>query len=512
VGIQEDRNKKILKNTIYMYFRMILFLIISLFTARLIYHALGVDNFGIYNLVGGIIVFFTFLNGALATATKRYITTEIGSGNTESTKHVFSICIQAHLLIAFIIFLLAETVGLGIVNYVLNIPSNRIFASNWVYQLSVLTAILGIFQSPFSSVILAYEKLSIYAFFSIFDVITKLIVVYLVLNLNGDKLIVYAILIFISGLINLIIYYGYSITKFEICRFKLKNDKKLFKEIFSFTSWSLLGQAAVVATNQGSTMLVNLFFSVSANAAMGISNSIVNAVNGFVSNFQVSFNPQITKSYARKDFEYLQTLIVRASKISSFLLLIFAVPIIIETSNILTLWLGKYPEYTVDFCRYSFADLYFEALSAPLWMLMYSDYRIKRYQIIISVIYSMNFGLSFIFLYYGFNPPVVMIIRAVVDIFLLFIRLKFATNLLTNLKYNKWMKSVLMNGILIFLIAFTLSSILYNILGSTDIIINLIVVSTFSVIWTCSLIYFLGFDKEEKVYVKKIIKRYIYNE
>ena len=264
-----EKNKKILINTLYMYIRMFIMLILSLFTARIVFNTLGVDNYGIYGLVAGIIVFFSFLNNGLSAATKKFVTGAIVD-ESESISHTFNTCIIAHFIISLIVLFLSETIGIWIVNNVLNIPHDRIYAANWVYQLSVIAAILGIIQSPFGALIIAYEKMNIYAYFTIIDVVFKLFIIYLIQYINGDKLIIYSILIFTVTLINIVIYFVYTYQQFPLCRIqRIRLDRKLLKEIFSFTSWSLFGQAAVVGTNQGTSVLVNVYNSVAVNAAMG---------------------------------------------------------------------------------------------------------------------------------------------------------------------------------------------------------------------------------------------------
>ncbi|MCF2738813.1 lipopolysaccharide biosynthesis protein, partial [Bacteroides caecigallinarum] len=443
----KSKNKQILKNTLFMYSRMIVMLIISLFTARIVYNTLGIENYGTYSVVGGIIVFFAFLNNGLSSATKRYVTGEIAIGTEESISHVFNTCIIAHCIVALIVLVLAEVIGVYVVNEVLNIPSYKLYAANYVYQLSVISAVLGIIQSPFGAVILAYEKMNIYAYFTITDVIFKLLVIYLVQTITGDKLIVYALLIFGVSIIDMMMYRIYTFITFPVCRLKkIRIDKPLLKEVFSFTTYSLAGQAAVVGTNQGVSVLVNLYHSVAVNAAMGVSSTITNTVQGFVGNFQAAFNPQIIKSYASKDYAYLETLMVKAAKISSFLIIIFLVPLIFEIGNVLTLWLGDdYPKYTEEFCLLVLFSNYIEALAAPLWMMLYAQSNIKKYQLIVSSIYSLNFFGSWIVLFLGALPYHVITIRIFIFLILLMIRLYYVGVLFQGFHKLQWVKKVVIN-------------------------------------------------------------------
>lgn len=507
-SISKERNKKIVKNTLYMYGRMLIMLLLSLFTARIVFNTLGVNNYGIYGLVGGIIAFLTFLNSGLNAATGRYITAEIARGTEKTISHVFYICILAHLLIGFVVFLLAETVGLWIVNNVLNIPDGRMYAANWVYQLSVVSALLGIIQSPFGAVIVAYEKMNIYAYFTILDVLFKLFIIYMVQIIPGDKLIVYALLVFCVGIINILIYRIYTYRKITVCRLNNRtNDKPLLKEIFSFMSWSIAGQAAVVGTNQGVSVLVNIYFNVAVNAAMGVSSAITSTVNGFVSNFQMAFNPQITKSYVNKENDYLQTLMIRASKLSGYLIIVFLIPLVFEAGNVLTIWLGNYPNYAVQFCICTLLAAYVEAISAPLWMMIYAQTNIKQYQVAISSVYSLNFIIGWIVLALGAVPYSVILVRIFVFMALAFIRLIYVKKFFVEFEMKEWTWQVVVKNLFIILLSATVTGFFAYILKLPK-FVHVVCVTMISLCITIPLIYKIGLEKNEKKYVlSKVMQR-----
>lgn len=504
------KTKRIFKNTLYMYLRMLIMLVLSLFTARIVFNTLGIDNYGIYNVVGGIIVLFTFINNGLNSATSRFITAEIANGTQERISHVFNTCILSHIFIACIIFLLAETIGLWIVNNLLNIPEDRMYAANWVFQLSVISAILSVIQSPFGATILAYEKINIYAYFTITDVIFKLLIIYLVQAIKGDKLIIYALLIFLTTIINTIMYRVYTYKKIPICRLKhIRYDKSLIKEILSFMSWSLAGQAAVVGTNQGTNVLINVYHNVSVNAAMGVSNTITNTVQGFVGNFQTAFNPQIVKSYISKEFDYLQALMIRSAKLSSYLIIIFLVPLIFEAKNVIVLWLGSnIPQYAVEFCLLTLIANYIEALAAPLWMMIYAQSNIKKYQIITSCIFSLNFFGSWLFLFLDFPPFFVIIIRIVVYLLLISERLYFTKVYFKDFNYIKWTKEVIIKSCLIIAASSSLTFITYN-LFNLPLFFHIAYTTCISLCFNLVLIYILGLNKQERNFINKKIKHII---
>lgn len=493
-------NKRIAKNTLYMYLRMIVVMIVSLFTTRIVFRALGVDDYGLYNVVGSIIVLFGFINSGLTTATRRYITAEIANGDTDSQQNVFNLSLCAHGLIAIIIFILAETVGLFLVNYTLNIPEDRIMAANVVYQLTVLTALWNVFQAPFQAAITAFERMNIYAYLSILDVALKLVIAYIVLIYSGDKLIVYSILIFASVFITTFATRLYCIKKFDICRFKRPHNRILLKEMFGYMGWSLMGQFVVVLTSQGVSMLVNVFFSVAANAAMGISNQITNVVNQFVTNFQVAFQPQITKQYVTKQYDSLNTLALRASRFSSYLVLIFMVPIAFQIENFLTIWLGDYPEFAVEFCLLTLLCIFIDSISAPLWMIAFADNNIKKYQTVMASIYAFNFIGAWISLKLGFPPYSVIIVRCLVYSSAVIARVILVKEKMNEFSISKWCYECIINTIKIVagpvIILYVLSRISIN-----NKYVELFTIAGVAFILMLCSIYFLGLKREERKYV-----------
>lgn len=504
-----SNNKRIAKNTLYMYIRMIVVMIVSLFTTRIVFNALGVDDYGLYNVVGAIIVLFGFINSGLTTATRRYITTEIAKGNEDSQQEVFNLSIIAHGIIGFIILFLAETLGLYFVNFTLNISPDRMLAANVVYQISVLTTIWNVFQAPFQAAITAYERMNIYAYLSIFDVVLKLIVAYIVFIYSGDKLIVYSILICFSVLLTTSVTRIYCKKAFPICRFRRPHNKSKLKEMFNYTGWSLLGQFVVVLTSQGVSMLVNIFFSVTANAAMGISNQITGVVSQFTSNFQIAFQPQITKQYVAKDYKSLNTLALRSSRFSSYLVLIFMIPLAFQVKNFLTIWLGEYPDYAVEFCLLTLLCIFLDALSAPLWMIAFADKNIRRYQIIMAIIYSFNFIGAWLVLKLGFPPYSVIIARCVVYAFALFVRLLLIKEKLSNFSLIEWSSDCLMNTLKIIALPVTILYLITINIQISNQYIELIYITGLAIILMISSIYLFGLKDEEKYLLRRSVSRKI---
>jgi O-antigen/teichoic acid export membrane protein len=498
----KTKDKRIVKNTLYMYIRMFVMMLISLFTARIIFNALGVNDYGTFNVVGSIIVFFAFLNNGLSSATKRFITAELESGTTESGRNVFSTCLVAHMIIAGIVFILAETIGVWAVNSLLNIPEGRMTAANVVYQFSVLSSLVGIMQSPYSSAIVAHEKMNIYAYISVFDATCKLLIAFLIQALPGDKLMNYGVLLFIESVIAMMIFRIYCHRHFRICRWKKPDNRPLLKSIFSFTSWSLLGQASIVGTNQGVTLLVNYFYNVAVNASMGISNTIVKIVSGFVVNFQTAFNPQIIKSYVSKDWKYLQSLIQRSSKITSFLILIFLIPLYFEIDRVLLMWLGSSPQFAVEFCRWTLLSLYLDGITGPLWMTVNAQTNIKGYQIATFLTYGSNLLISWLFLLIGGFPPyIVVIIRTVIFGVLMFVRLAYAKRFFKDLDVRQWLDSNLLRPAII---AAVTSVVLFLFVGHVTIdtrILHVIAVTAIALAIIVPGYFFFVFNKSERAFL-----------
>lgn len=503
---QSANNKRIAKNTLILYARMIIMMLISLYTSRIVLSTLGFDDYGVYQVVGGVIVLFSFLNNGLSAASNRFITAEIGKGDTESGQRVFNVCFQSHLLIAFIILVIAETIGLWVVNTILNIPETRAFAAHVVYQLSVVSAIIGVINSPFNTTLIAYERMNIFAYFAVFDAVMKLLIVYFVQVINGDKLILYAIFLLIVTLLKFALNYIYCIKKLSICHLKRVKDIQLLKSIFSFTSWSLLGQSCIVATNQGISIVINYFCGVIVNAAMGVSNQILTVVNQFVTNFQTAFRPQIVKSYVNKNYEYLQSLIMRSSRITSCLMLIFIVPIIVELPHLLNLWLGEYPEYSVEFARWTLVALFFDNITGPLWMTINAQTNIKKYQIWTSIFFSMNFFIGWLILSLGIFPPYsVMIVRVIVFIILIGVRLYFTKIFFEGFKVSEWLTEIMLKSMLVF----TISSVcMYALSNSLSLSMwqELICIVIASEIIVCCLCYIGLLTKTERDFIHKIIR------
>lgn len=423
-------NTQIFKNTVFLYLRMFVLMAVSLFTSRITLDVLGVEDYGIYDVVGGVVVLFSFLSSALNTATQRFLSVELGKNNQVQYNKVYNSCIIIYILLAVIVVILAESIGLWFVSCKMNFPENRTEAAIFVYQFSVLTFVLNIIRTPFNASIIANEKMSFFAYTSIVEASLKLgLVLLLYYSIGFDKLKLYALLITVVSLILLVWYALFCVKRIEGCRIQRNYDKTLTRSIFSFSGWSLLGSAAVIGTNQGVNILLNIFWGVTVNAGMGIANQVSQVVNQFTTNFQLAFAPQITKSFSRGNVNYLN-LIYRVSKLSFFLLYLISLPFLIYNDFFLGLWLKDVPDYAAQFSFWIIISMLLETLSAPLYLVVQAEGRIRNYQIIVSLLFFLNIILSYLFLSLGYQPIIVVIIRVIIAVLLLTFRIAYVSSII----------------------------------------------------------------------------------
>lgn len=398
-------NRRIAKNTLALYVRMGVTLLVSLFTSRVILQTLGVEDFGIYNVVGGVVVLFSFLNSAMSSATQRFLNFELGRKNFEQVARVFSMSMSVHFCIAGAVFILAETLGLWFLNSQLNIPAERMVAANWVYQFSVASTLLGIMLVPYNATIIAFERMTFFALASIMTTLLRLGIVFLLCLGNADKLILYAALIFAVGVVMQIVNIVYCRRAFQqTAIYRPFRDKKLFTELISFSSWSLLGSAGNVAMTQGTSIAINLFCGVAVNAAMGVASQVNAAVYQFVSNFQTAVSPQIVKNFSSGARSELMALIFRSSKFSFFLLLILAVPVFFNADFLLNLWLADVPAHAVNFVKIILFNSLIGAINGPLWFSIWATGKIRLHEILNFSRSLLNFPLACFALSAGCPP------------------------------------------------------------------------------------------------------------
>ena len=399
-----ENNKRIAKNTLFLYFRMLLIMGVQLYTSRIILNTLGVQDYGINNLVGGLIVFFTFLNGAMSIAIRRFLCIELEKRNIERLKQIFSMSINIYFCLVGILILLAETVGLWFLNTQLNIPPERMTAANYVYQFSILATCIGIINIAYSSAIVSHEKMSFFAYLSILEALLKLAIVYLLVLFPYDKLIL------LSGLSCVVSFIVFFCHKFYCNRYFTETlykpfwDRLLFRELINFTGWNVLGSVCSLLYIQGINILFNFFYGVILNAAFGITNQVNNVITQFVNNFNVALSPQINKAYIYDDHSNLHNLIIKGAKFSFFLFFVISIPLILNMEFILILWLKNVPDYTVDFCKVLLITSLIVSMQIPFNQAIIASGKVKQLNIISAISTIIWVSFTYILLKINFSP------------------------------------------------------------------------------------------------------------
>ena len=447
-------NKQIAKNTLLLYFRMLLTMVVSLYTSRIVLNALGVEDFGIYNVVGGVVAMFSLLSGSLSTAISRFITYELGKGEQGNLNKIFSSAVTIQITLAAIIILFAELIGVWFLNTQMTIPVSRITASNWVFQISLLTFVINLISIPYNASIIAHEKMSAFAYISILEVVGKLVTAYLITISPIDKLIFYSFLMCIIALVVRFTYGYYCKKHFTECTYSFIWDKQLLKQMFGFAGWNFIGTASAVLRDQGGNILINLFNGPIVNAARGIAFQVNNAIQGFVNNFMIALNPQITKSYAANNHEYMMTLIFQGARLSFYMLLILSLPILLNTQYILEIWLKTVPEHSTLFVQLVLILAMSESISYPLITAIQATGRIRNYQLLVGGLQLLNFPISYCLLHIGFFPEIIMIVAIILTQVCLGARLYMLQKII-KLPTKVFLKNVYLNIIIVS----TLSSI-----------------------------------------------------
>lgn len=419
-----ENNKRIAKNTLSMYIRMLFLMFISFYTSRILLQTLGIEDFGIYNIVGGIVVLFTFVNGAMTTGTQRHLSYELGRSDGNVSR-IFSACMYIHIILALIIVLLAETIGLWFLNTKLNFPLNRLVAVNWIYQLSILSCVIQIVRVPYNALIIAYEEMSFYAYLGIVEGLMKLGIIYLLFLASYDRLIFYAILIVMVNAIVSFAFYAYCKKKMPEILFVSVKDRLLYKSLLTFSGWTIFGSLANIARSQGLNIIINIFYGVTLNAAIGIANQVNAGICQFVTGFQQAFNPQLIKAAAQGDRDYQMKLINMTAKYSYMILLFFAVPVLINLDTILVWWLGEYPPYSIELCFWIVVATLIDSLSGPLWVTIFAYGKIKNYQIVVSIVLLLILPISYTCGYIGVKPQVAFACMALLNAVAVIVRLFF---------------------------------------------------------------------------------------
>ena len=500
-------NKKIAQNSILLYIRMLFNMIITFYTSRVVLETLGVEDFGVYGVVGGIIAMFGFLNSCMSSATSRFLTYELGKGNNEQLKEIFSAALTIHIVIAILIFILGETLGLWWLENKLILDPDRMYAARWVYHLSLFTALINITQVPYNATIIAHERMNVYAYVEILNSSLKLGIAYFLTISPFDKLIIYAFLILGTTLIISTIYKIYCTKYFSESHYQFHCNAKIFKPMLNFSGWELFGNFANVANSQGSNILLNLFFGVILNAAYGISNQVYGALGQFINSFQLAVNPQIVKSYANGNLKHFFYLIYKSCRLSYLIMLIPIVGIIYNVDYILKLWLNDPPNYSSIFVTFILLDAMINSLAGPLVIAEKATGKIKYYQIIVGILLFLNLPISY-FCFLKYQEPIIMFETKIVLSFItLCYRIYFLKRFI-GLSIKEYIHTVFAKIIYPTVIIFILLYIMkYNVGDAKDLFTFTYqtIILTFT---TIMITFTLGLTKSEKSTIINKLKRY----
>lgn len=490
-------NKRIAKNTLYLYLRMIVTIIVNLIAVRVLWKILGVDDYGIYSLVGGIVWLFTFLSSSMVGATQRYLSYELGRGDREMLNKTFSISMKVHYWLALILVVVGESVGVWFIN-TLNIPPDRMVAANWVYQCSIASFVMTILSVPYNASIVAHEKMNVYGWLGILEVVLKLVIIFIAGWVSSDHLIAYTVLLFLVTALMRVICGVYCKRKFEECTVRPYKDPQLRKELIGFGKWTMLGVAGFSLRDYGMGIVLNLFFNVAVNAARGMANQVGNVITGFASNFTMAMNPQITKRYAMGEYGEMFKLIFAGGKYSMLLMGVVVVPLIIKMEAVLTLWLGSLTDYVVGFTRLALVVALVECVASPIVTALQATGKIRLFQILISILMISTFPAAWIFLKLGYSPYSVYYIILGSSVLGIALRLYLLHRLIT-FSYSKYIVTTYFRSVPSIILTFVLAWLARS--WFADSFIGLVLFAASCVAVYIVIVLTIGLDRAERTLV-----------
>lgn len=497
-----ENSRRIIKNSTLLYIRTLFCQFLGIYTARKVLELLGIEDYGIMNVVTGFTAMLTFLNGSMAIATQRYLTIDLGKNDLLSYNKTFSMSCVIHLSLAFLMFLIAESAGLWFLNTHLNIPVERMIAANWIYQASILMFMLGIYQVPYSASVMAHEDMDIFAYIDVASSIARLAIVFMLSFSPFDTLIFYALLLLCIDVVKFMIYRLYCLKRYAECRVRFRKDSRLFCSFLNFTGWNMFGTVAWILKDQGTNILMNMFGGVTVNAAMGVTVQVSKAVTNVFGGFQAAVNPQITKNYAANNFKGFHKLVLGGSKISFFLILLVALPVIVETRFILDIWLVSVPEHAVVFVRICLFETVFQTLFGPVVTALMATGNIKWYQITVGCIMMFIVPVSYIFLRIGFSVVTPLVVSLTIVVISIIVRAVFC-KIQIQLPLSTYILKVIMPCVSVLILSLPLPLMLAMTMDKGFLrLVTTLVLCILSVV-TCS--YFIGLNREERLTVASLI-------
>lgn len=494
-----ENNKRIAKNTLLLYFRMLLTIVVSLYTSRVILNALGVEDYGIYNVVGGVVAMFNILSGSLSSAISRFITFELGKNDLEKLKVVFSSSVTIQIILSVAITIIAEIAGIWFINEKMNIAADRLIAANWVFHFSILTFAVNLISVPYNAAIVAHEKMSAFAYISILETAGKLLIAYLTIISPIDKLIFYSLLMLLVALLVRFSYTYYCKRNFEECSYHFIWDKKLIKQMFGFAGWNFIGSSSAVLRDQGGNILLNLFFGATVNAARGIAYQVFTAIYSFATNFMTALNPQITKSYAAGNYDYMMNLVFKGSRFASYLLFMMSLPVLVNTGFILNLWLETVPEKTEIFVQLILIFALSEVICGPLLTATLATGNIRNYQLVVGGIKLLCLPVTYVLFFYNCDAESLFIVSIIISQLSLVSRLCMLKKIIKFFSIRRFLKEVYLNILAVFVISAIIPVYATSILDEN--LISFLILSLASVISSAVTVYFIGCNKAERIYI-----------
>lgn len=493
-----QNNKRIAKNTMALYFRTFITMIVGLYTGRVMLQALGVDNYGINAVVGGIVGMTSIITGTMCAAISRYITYALGKGDKEKLNIMFSTSINAQLVIALSVAVVLEVVGVWFLNSGANIPDGRMQAANWVLQCSIVTLIIALVSSPYNALIIAHERMSIYAYMSIVDVTLKLAICFVIMAYGGDRLILLALL-HVAVALGMRVFYGWYCSRyFEEAHYSPRVfDKALMKELSAFSGWNLFNNGAYVFATQGVNMLVNVFFGVVYNTSRSIALTVNSAVQGFVGNFTMAFSPQITKSYAAGEVDYAVALANRATKFTWLMMYIFIVPVCMEAETLLRLWLGQVPDLAPLFLRFAMFESLAVVSGQNLFKLIQADGHVRRYTIHAAITAGFIFPLAWLAFYIG-APVWTAYVVFIFDFLILNLVRFYDIKKLMTFSVRQFMREVVSPCVIVSITSFILPLVVCYYMEAS--VLRFFIVVPMAVLWTCVCCVLFGLTKSERLF------------
>lgn len=499
----ETNSKRLAKNTVFMYIRMIFLTLITLYTSRIVLQKLGVEDYGIYNVVGSIVLMFNSLRSVFSSSTQRFLSYEMGKKNSDNMNIIFNMSIYVNLIIAALFVFFVEIVGLWFLNNQINVPPNRFFSAQCIFQISTLTAILSIMTTPFDAAIIAHERMDFYAYISIFEGIAKLVIVYCLSLFSYDKLILYAFFIFLVSLVVQVSNQLFCKYHFKECQIKVIWNSNYFKEMTKFAGWNFLGNTSYALSQNGINMILNVFGGPVVNAARGIAYQVNTAVHQFISNIVVVIRPYSVKAYAEGNIEKALDLLFLSAKLFFLIQLVLAIPLVYITKEVLIIWLGIIPDYAVVFIQLVLLDSLIRSISPSLDILFIASGKLKNYQLTECFLLSIPVLLSYILLKYGFSYYCVFVVVLLFELINLLVCAKIARNEL-SLPLKRYYISVLFPCAICFIIAIVLF-VVKEIIPSNSMLIYFLII-IFAIIVCNIYMYFLGLTKTEKNYLMNLLK------